>query len=183
MTDQHNAGSVEEWLDNLDDVDPSAARDGQHMRRIVAARDALGAATAELHEAMTAARRAGDSWAIVGTALGISRQAAESQFGELVDANAEAHRPRRQDGDQRTGELDTADGPRRYLNLGQVEQRLGLGRGALSTAKMPTADVVVGPVNEDGTLPRGTARGWRPETIDEWAATRPGRGARTDLRS
>lgn len=63
MTDQHDAGSVEEWLDNLDDVDPSAARDGQHMRRIVAARDALGAATAELHEAMTAARRAGDSWA------------------------------------------------------------------------------------------------------------------------
>lgn len=69
------------------------------------------------------------------------------------------------------------------LNLGEVEQRLGLGRGALSTTKMPTADVVVGPVNEDGTLPRGTARGWLPETIDEWAATRPGRGARTDLRT
>lgn len=36
MTDQHDAGSVEEWLDNLD-VDPSEARDGQHMRRIIAA--------------------------------------------------------------------------------------------------------------------------------------------------
>lgn len=71
--------------------------------------------------------------------------------------------------------------PRRYLNLAQVEQRLGLGRGALSTAKMPVADVVIGPVNEDGTLPRGTQRGWAEETIDKWAPTRPGRGARTDL--
>lgn len=40
--------------------------------------------------------------------------------------------------------------PRRYLNVAQVEQRLGLGRGALSRAKFPTPDVVVGPVNDDG---------------------------------
>ncbi|QDQ93688.1 hypothetical protein FND50_24985 [Rhodococcus sp. WB9] len=31
-------------------------------------------------------------------------------------------------------------------------------------------DVVVGPVNEDGTVSRGTTRGWLPETIDEWNA-------------
>lgn len=74
-----------------------------------------------------------------------------------------------------------AIGSGRYLNVAQVEERLGLGRGALSRAKMPPADAIVGPVNGDGSLPRGTARGWLPETIGKWAPTRPGRGARTDL--
>ena len=69
--------------------------------------------------------------------------------------------------------------PRRYMNVAQVEQYLGLGRGALSRAKFPTPDVIVGPVNDDGTIPRGTVRGWLQETIDKWE--RPGPGARTDL--
>ncbi len=69
--------------------------------------------------------------------------------------------------------------PRRYLNVAQVEQRLGLGRGALSRAKFPTPDVVVGPVNDDGTIPRGTVRGWLESTIGNWE--RPGQGKRTDL--
>jgi len=47
--------------------------------------------------------------------------------------------------------------------------------------KLPEPDVIVGPINEDGTIPRGTVRGWTAETIDQWNATRPGRGARTDL--
>jgi len=72
--------------------------------------------------------------------------------------------------------------PRHYLNVAQVEEHLGLGRGSLSKIKLPAADVIVGPVNEDGTLPRGTARGWTVETIDAWNAKRPGRGARTDLK-
>jgi hypothetical protein len=29
----------------------------------------------------------------------------------------------------------------------------------------------------------GTIRGWLPETVDRWNASRPGRGARTDLES
>ncbi|MCZ9634857.1 hypothetical protein RhoBH5_29595, partial [Rhodococcus sp. BH5] len=40
---------------------------------------------------------------------------------------------------------------------------------------------VGGPVNDDGTIPRGSVRGWLPETIDKWNANRPGRGKRTDL--
>lgn len=71
---------------------------------------------------------------------------------------------------------------RTYMNRGQVEEYLGLADGSLSKVKLPQPDVVVGPVNDDGSLPRGTVRGWLPETIDQWNAARPGRGARTDLR-
>ncbi|WP_256997138.1 hypothetical protein [Rhodococcus sp. 11-3] len=39
--------------------------------------------------------------------------------------------------------------------------------------------MVIGPVNADGTVRRGTVL---PETIDEWNARRSGRGARTDLK-
>lgn len=41
---------------------------------------------------------------------------------------------------------------------------------------MPEADVII-------TTPSGPLRGWSPETIDAWLASRPGRGARTDLDS
>lgn len=72
--------------------------------------------------------------------------------------------------------------PVRYLNLSQVEQRLGLAPKSLSSKiKLPTPDVVVGPVNDDGSIPRGTVRGWLPETVDAWHAARPGQGTRTDL--
>ncbi|WP_028477929.1 hypothetical protein [Nocardia sp. CNY236] len=72
--------------------------------------------------------------------------------------------------------------PARYLNRAQVAERIGVVAPALSRYKLPDPDVIVGPVNDDGTLPVGTIRGWLTETIDEWNATRPGRGARTDLR-
>ncbi|WP_037176162.1 hypothetical protein [Rhodococcus sp. UNC363MFTsu5.1] len=71
--------------------------------------------------------------------------------------------------------------PRVYLSRAQFAERIGVEPGALSRYKLPEPDVIVGPVNEDGSLPRGTTRGWLPETIDEWNAHRPGRGARTDL--
>ena len=70
----------------------------------------------------------------------------------------------------------------RYLSLVQVEERLGLNRGSLSKTRMPQPDIIVGPVDIDGQPERGSTRGWLPETIDQWNATRPGRGARTDLR-
>lgn len=69
-----------------------------------------------------------------------------------------------------------------YLNRAQVEHRLGLALGSLSKIAMPVPDAIVGPVNPDGTIPRGTVRGWLPETVDKWNAHRPGRGARTDLK-
>ena len=58
------------------------------------------------------------------------------------------------------------------------------GRAGLSTATIrsymrkgltPPADVTI-------MTPAGPLRGWSPETIDAWAASRPGQGARTDLR-
>ncbi len=71
---------------------------------------------------------------------------------------------------------------RHFLNLAQVEEHLGLARGSLSSRiKLPEPDVIVGPVNADGSVPRGTVRGWTVQTIAAWQATRPGRGARTDL--
>lgn len=73
-------------------------------------------------------------------------------------------------------------GPARYLNQAQFAERIGVAPNTLGRYKLPDADVVVGPINDDGTIPRGTVRGWLPETIDEWNAERPGRGARTDLK-
>ncbi|MGU3650664.1 hypothetical protein [Mycolicibacterium sp. A43C] len=65
-----------------------------------------------------------------------------------------------------------------YLNLAQFEERIGMARGGLSKFHLPEPDVIVGPVNDDGSIPRGTTRGWTAETIDEWNANRPGPGRR-----
>ncbi|MFC0314465.1 helix-turn-helix transcriptional regulator [Gordonia phosphorivorans] len=70
---------------------------------------------------------------------------------------------------------------RRYLSQRQVAAHIGVEPSTLSRYRLPEPDVTIGPVNDDGTLPRGTVRGWLPETIDAWNAARPGRGARTDL--
>lgn len=72
--------------------------------------------------------------------------------------------------------------PTAYLSRTDVAERIGVQPGALSRYKLPPPDVVIGAINDDGTIPRGTVRGWLPETIDEWHANRPGRGARTDLK-
>ncbi|MDF3309734.1 hypothetical protein P3H15_32470 [Rhodococcus sp. T2V] len=73
--------------------------------------------------------------------------------------------------------------PKQYLSRAQVADRIGVQEGALSRYKMPPPDAVIGPLNDDGSVPRGTFRGWLAETIDEWNANRPGRGARTDLKA
>lgn len=67
----------------LDTLDPSTtiARDASNFRRIIAARKALKAAESDLHEAVAAARTAGDSWAVIGAALDTTRQAAYQRFG------------------------------------------------------------------------------------------------------
>ncbi|MGX1773524.1 hypothetical protein ACWIGW_15535 [Nocardia brasiliensis] len=65
-----------------------------------------------------------------------------------------------------------------FLSRGQVAERLGVQQGALSNYKLPEPDAIIGPLNADGTVPRGTTRGWLPETIDEWNARRPGHGGR-----
>lgn len=68
-----------------------------------------------------------------------------------------------------------------YLSRAQFAERIGVVPSALGRYKLPEPDVVIGPIDADGTIPRGTVRGWLPATVDEWQANRPGRGARTDL--
>jgi dihydroxyacetone kinase len=66
----------------LDDIDPAAtpARDGTHFRAIIAANEAVASADGELREVVRAARAAGDSWTLIGAALGVSKQAAQQRF-------------------------------------------------------------------------------------------------------
>lgn len=67
----------------LDALDPAAhrGRDASHVRDIIAARKVIETAEADLRRAVQAARDAGDSWAVIGVALGTSRQAAFQRFG------------------------------------------------------------------------------------------------------
>lgn len=53
----------------------------------------------------------------------------------------------------------------RYLSYSEVAARLGITTGGLGGAKLPSPDAII-----------GKTRGWLPETIDAWNATRPGRG-------
>lgn len=69
----------------LDTLDPATttARDATHFRMIIAASEAVDAAESELRAAVRAAREAGDSWAVIGAALGVSKQAAQQRFAKL----------------------------------------------------------------------------------------------------
>lgn len=66
-----------------------------------------------------------------------------------------------------------------YLGATHFAVRAGLAvatiRSYMRKGLIPPADVVI-------STPAGPLRGWAPETIDAWMASRPGRGARTDLR-
>ncbi len=70
------------------------ARDRTKTRRMIAARNAVAAAEAELVAAVHEAYDGGDSWRTIGMALGISRQAAQRRFaahgiGEEARLNAQ----------------------------------------------------------------------------------------------
>ncbi|MEP9414402.1 hypothetical protein ABLE92_08640 [Gordonia sp. VNQ95] len=67
----------------LDELNPAdhPARDARHIRRIIAAVENQRAADAELRAAVREAHAAGDSWTVIGAALGVSRQAAFQRFG------------------------------------------------------------------------------------------------------
>jgi hypothetical protein len=58
------------------------ARDAAGFRAIQAALIQVDDAERALREAVRSARQAGDSWAIIGAALGTSRQAAFQRFSE-----------------------------------------------------------------------------------------------------
>ena len=77
---EHN---IDDFLEQIEPV-PSDARDASHIRRIIEANAALGAAQDELNAAVLAARGAGDTWDAIGVALGITRQAAYQRFGKTA---------------------------------------------------------------------------------------------------
>lgn len=60
--------------------EPPVDRDAADFRRIAAARTAAEKAEAELHAAVQAARANGDSWEVIGTALGTSARTARERF-------------------------------------------------------------------------------------------------------
>ena len=76
---------MEAWLDQLD-PDVTLPRDAQHLRRIRSARQGVEDADAKLRAAVSAARKAGDSWALIGMALETTRQAAFQRFGKNCPA-------------------------------------------------------------------------------------------------
>lgn len=75
-----NMNEVEKALDELDPRSVPA-RDAVHFRRIIAAKEGVARADRELHDAVRAARTAGDSWLTIGMALGVTKQAAQKRFG------------------------------------------------------------------------------------------------------
>ncbi|MCK0112827.1 hypothetical protein MWU75_11815 [Ornithinimicrobium sp. F0845] len=75
-----NINDIEKVLDNLDPATVQA-RDAVHFRRIIAAKEGVAQAERELHDAVRAAREAGDSWLSIGLALGVTKQAAQKRFG------------------------------------------------------------------------------------------------------
>ena len=68
----------------IESIDPATMRDGVHLRAIAAARQAVDAADGALVDAIRAARRAGDSWTMIGVALHTSRQNAHRKYAPLV---------------------------------------------------------------------------------------------------
>lgn len=71
----------------IDSIDPTTMRDGRHLRAIAAALRAKRDADSRLHEAVAAARAAGDSWTMIGLMLGTSKQNAFRKYGK-ADAGA-----------------------------------------------------------------------------------------------
>lgn len=66
----------------LGSVAPESLRDASHFRRIIEAKKGLEAADRELRDAVAAARAAGDSWTVIGAAMGTSKQAAFQRFSK-----------------------------------------------------------------------------------------------------
>jgi hypothetical protein len=78
---QSETERVEARLDQLAPVTVES-RNAVHLRAIVAAKGLVTAADAALTAAVRAARAAGDSWAVIGAALGIGERAARERYGD-----------------------------------------------------------------------------------------------------
>ena len=69
----------------INSIDPKTMRDGKYLREISAAREAVEASQQRLHDAVTAARAAGDSWTMIGLMLRTTKQNAHRKYGTPND--------------------------------------------------------------------------------------------------
>lgn len=74
MRTTHDDSGLDALPDNIE------LRDARYFRAILAAGKELTRAEQILRAAVADARRAGDSWAVIGAALGVTRQAAHERF-------------------------------------------------------------------------------------------------------
>lgn len=73
---------------------PAVDRRAPDLRRISAARVAAEKAEAELDAAVSAARAKGDSWEVIGAALGTSARTARERFGDVLSRLPRGRRQR-----------------------------------------------------------------------------------------
>ena len=78
VTDETTA--AEEWLDQIEPAEVPG-RDGKNLRHVAEAAERAGLADSELRAAVANARAAGETWAMIGMVLGVTRQAAFQRFG------------------------------------------------------------------------------------------------------
>jgi hypothetical protein len=80
-TEDEEAAATERWLDQLD---PATVewRDARWLRAIMAVDGALDGAEDALRRAVATARAAGDSWTVIGAALGTTAEVARQRFGD-----------------------------------------------------------------------------------------------------
>lgn len=55
-----------------------------------------------------------------------------------------------------------------YLSTGDIAQKIGVNQGSMSRYNLPEPDAIIG----------GRYKGWLPETVEAWIASRPGHGGR-----
>lgn len=80
--DRNDPEALADWLAS-DEFDPAPDEwlDATPLRRVTAANEAVDRARQHLADEVTAARKAGLSWTMIGAVLGVSKQAARQRFG------------------------------------------------------------------------------------------------------
>ncbi len=151
-----SAEEIDAWLDTIE-PNPADARDARYFRRIVAAGTALEAAEDDLRSAVADARAAGDTWGMIGAALGVSRQAAYQRFGRTVGHRRPA----------RTHKAEPTVAAKRGLESEVAVRAQGTVRDVAEdlTRWIRWLD---GRIARLGALPGDTATDFCEAAIDEW---------------
>jgi hypothetical protein len=85
-TDEMTA--AEGWLAQLEPAEVRG-RDGKYLRNVTEAAERALSANAKLRTAVKEARAVGETWAMIGLMLGVTRQAAFQRFGRATSETLE----------------------------------------------------------------------------------------------